>query len=222
MLQEIKETFPGRPDFSDAICSQQIGVLPCSADDLVAPDPQPIPAPVVLRGEQLEGPVGLWIVQGEKWTTARYMADRVVTEMAARHNFPIRPSASTDTVLVEKDCPGLADADEGESGHAKKRLELRRGLAAAEIFRKAMSHPEASRVVSGRTDVYRSEVEFALANEDIVKLSDLARRLGIGQLARLSEKSLTDLVEMAAKVKNWDETEQRLQLEDYTLDPRWS
>ena len=57
--------------------------------------PQPIDAPLIAESDSFGGPRRAWIVQGEKWTTARATAQKAV-EIIARHNgFELARSVSS-------------------------------------------------------------------------------------------------------------------------------
>jgi glycerol-3-phosphate dehydrogenase len=220
MLTEIADTFPTHPDLSGRVTCRQIGVLPCDADDVGAPDPQPISAHRILRGEEFGGPSGLWMAQGEKWTTARLAAEMIVSDIGRRHGLPVERSSSAELTLLDGDTRDNSNTKGAISTVARERLVVRRGSAGLEMVGRSTNSDQAAMPLPGRADVIRAEVEHALKNELVCTLADLLRRLGIGQLAMPDTITLRALAD-EVRAKDWSDAEVERQLEEFRQQPKW-
>lgn len=218
LLEEIASGLPRATISESDIVLQHVGVLPCSSvarNGLT--EPVPIESPAVVTGESLGGPEGLWLVQGEKWTTARRTAQQVSETIAAAAGLDLRPS-ETDVLpllTLQRDESGLS-TDQHAPMPIPPRLRLRRGADARRIMRHVRE------TGAGYEDaLLRAEALFAIRNEMALTLPDMLRRIGIGQLSRPQENTLHQLADVAEPLLGWPEERKRLEIAAVLSDARY-
>jgi glycerol-3-phosphate dehydrogenase len=159
-------------------------------------------------------------VIGAKYTTARAVAERVVTLAARKLGTSIRRSQSATTVLP---FAGIADHEALAIETARRSgIELDPGLVrhltsryaegAVAIVAIIAERPDTAAGLAPDTPTIAAEVLHALRNEAAVRLSDVVlRRTTGGAAGHPGAAVLRRCAELAAEELNWDEA--RLELE---------
>lgn len=93
MLLELNSGFENWNFRSTDVLMLHVGQQPLHASS--NSDPQPIDAPFIAEGIRYGGLSSAWVVQGEKWTTARLTAQKVVEKIARHSGFKLARSVSS-------------------------------------------------------------------------------------------------------------------------------
>lgn len=163
----------------------------------------------------------LWSIGGGKWTTARATAEQLV-DLLARHELtsvsmsesPTRHQGTAGAFAWAQDAePFLLDATEklaelGLPGRRARHLARLYGTEWVRLADMIRVEPELSRPVSKVSDDMAVQVVFAVVAEGARTLSDIVdRRLVLGTLGSVDEKTLVDIATMAAPFLGWDADE---------------
>jgi glycerol-3-phosphate dehydrogenase len=219
MLGEIAAGMPGAELSADNIVSQQVGILPCTDYPGAERDePQPTEAPAVVRGPELGEPDGVWFVQGEKWTTARMTAEAVSNMIAGEAGKTLGESQSSRVRLSGDNAgmPASWQAAESPGTNLLQRLWQRRGRQALEI--PGLGDAANERDSDG---ILAAEARFAVEQEMAVSLSDILRRLGLGQLECPDRGTLRLLADSVRRMKGWSEADINIEVEAVIAEPRY-
>ena len=181
MLHELNSGFEGWNFGREDIRMFHIGQLPAIPPH--QSESQPIIAPLIAESVDFGGPRRAWIVQGEKWTTARQTAQRALECIAKRCGFDLAKSVSSRKPLYSGP-EGLASC-----------------VPAGEMPAPSGQQPG---VLSDRVEA----LLYSLRHEMVRTLPDLLlRRTNIGAGGRPPPELTERISRLAASELGWDEAE---------------
>lgn len=184
MLHELNSGFEGWNFGRKDVRMLHIGQLPAIPTN--QSESRPITAPLIAESVDFGGPRRAWIVQGEKWTTARQTAQRAVEFIAKRCGFDVAQSVSSRKPLYSGP-EGLASC-----------------VPAGEM-------PAPNGQQPGELSDLVELLLYSLRHEIVRTLPDLLlRRTNIGAGGRPAPELTERVSRLAASELGWDETE-RLQ-----------
>lgn len=214
MLKAARSIFPGikiaREDIVFAFCG--VRPLPRSGSGVTA---------IISHGHsvRIEEPEAnrsfpIYSLIGGKWTTFRAFAEQVADRILAR--LKMQRQCGTERLAIGggKDYPVTPEERAGwirrvaqKSGLAEGRVQvlLEKYGAAAESYALQAAR-EKERPLESLPDYTAGEIEWIVANEYVVHLSDLVcRRSIIALLGQAREPVLRELAEVAGRVLQWEQ-----------------
>lgn len=217
-LDEVNKAFPGANFGIDDVTRVHTGWLPgvSGADSRFEPVLQK-----QTRVEQAQnhgGPEGLIFVQGIKYTTARAVAESVVSKLASCCKMQhLKPSISANTRLY-----GAAFDDfqaysqfiyrkyqDRFPTNTLRHLLQNYGSLTDKILTYADKQPELANLIPGQDVAICAEVEFVINNEFTCHLSDLIlRRTDLGSLKCPTEPVIEYCADRLGEARGW-KTEER-------------
>lgn len=219
MLRQVSVAMPGAGLSLDDVVAQHVGILPCmDDDDAKTGESQPIEAASVAPGQELGQPNGTWFVQGEKWTTARKTAQSLGQMIVNASGRTLNDSCSASTPLSagHNNPPELWQPHDHIESDMLQRLWRRRGAQIEEIL-----GPSGGADLDSTTALLRAEAKFAVEREMAMNLSDIIRRLGLGQLGCPQLTVLSTIAESVRGSLGWSESEMISQINVVMSDPRY-
>ena len=185
MLREINSGFDGWRFAPADILATHIGQQPLDHKD--PGRKTPINRPLIAEASAFGGLRCSWIVQGEKWTTARQTAQKALDEIAAREGLSISRSVSAT-------------------------LPLNTGLPASRAS--AATAEKGDDDADSMTDLQKEQVSYALQHEAVRTLPDLVlRRTNIGAGRRPNRQLLQEIAALAAAELGWSDKEKGLNVD---------
>jgi glycerol-3-phosphate dehydrogenase len=216
MLQSINRSYGGWSFGAEDIRGLHIGFLPAIPESISGHrEPVPMDKPRCDPAALTGGPVGLWYLQTEKWTTVRRLAQHFVDRIAREGMVQAGASQTTRLPLPGGDPDGLSSAraelaQSGLRAETAARLEAFYGSRAPEVLAVASG----SEAVPDTDGVTAGEILFSIQHEHALTLGDVLRRTGIGSNGRPSRDTLQAMSRMAAAILGWDAAEQARQVEN--------
>ncbi len=175
MLRDLNSGFDNWRFEPADILAAHIGQLPIDPKDPTRSTP--ISKPVIGQASQQGAEKRSWIVQGEKWTTARQTAKKALDVISAQENLGASPSVSASS-LLNTGCE--AYADDGRVG------------------------PDASVAPTALPDALEKHLICSLRNEQVRTLPDLVfRRTNIASGGLPSDILLREIADLAASELGW-------------------
>jgi len=180
MLLDLNTGFEGWHFGPEDVLKFHVGQLPALAGD----PSKPISAPLVAESAEFGGLRRAWIIQGEKWCTARGTAQKTVDLIARKCGREVSESVSSREALYSRSA-GLARATPATK-------------APAESQRSVTSQDEDESLV------------YSLRHEMVRTLPDLLlRRTNIGAGMRPRPEVVDRISRLAAKELGWKEDERK-------------
>lgn len=181
MLHELNSGFEDWNFRPKDVRMFHIGQLPAHAAH--QSEPQPITSPLIAESVEYGGLRRAWIVQGEKWTTARQTAQRAVECIAKNCGFDLAKSVSS-----------------------RKSLNTGPEMLGSCISAGGMSVPGSEQ--PGRSSDHVESLLYSLRHEMVRTLPDLLlRRTNIGAGGRPPVQLTERISRLAASELGWDEVE---------------
>jgi len=178
MLEELNSGFENWSFTARDVRMLHIGELPRSH---LQPQPAPVSRPLVAEASRFGGLRGAWVVQGEKWTTARATAREVTESISRQCGLRLEKSVSLTRSLERG----------AEAGTAMPSVIYDAGDEIGPEHEAAIVH--------------------SLREEMVRTLPDLVlRRTNLGATGRPSPALLNSLASIAARELNWSEAEKAL------------
>lgn len=208
-LDAINSCLPGVVITRDDVLAVHAGILPCRRA------PQPDREPDLLRHYQFtnhartDGIEGLVSVLGIKYTTARGVAESVISALAPSFKTPLRPSSTRHTPLPGGDISNPVDVDHSTvsvipatAAEMKKRLRAFYGSESKAILSLAAGEGLSS---TDADALLQAEVLYVIRNEMPRTLGDLLyRRTGIAAAGKPTPRQIQVCAETMSRECHWD------------------
>ncbi|MDD2239618.1 MAG: glycerol-3-phosphate dehydrogenase/oxidase [Kiritimatiellae bacterium] len=207
-IEDLNSSLPGAAITRDDIVAVHAGIVPCRKP--ARPDQEP----ALLRHYRLidharrDGIQGLFSICGIKYTTARGVAEHVVTTIAKRIGVAATPSTTRHDLLPGGDIPDLAAfQQEMATAHpavAPNDLDHLMALYGTE----AQDILALANTLEGPDALLRAEVLFAVRDEMPLTLGDLLfRRISRASTGRPEPALLRICAETMGQELSWDEAQ---------------
>jgi glycerol-3-phosphate dehydrogenase len=220
MFEEVASAMPTAQLRLKDLVAQHVGILPCTAQtkpgeaELV-----PVETPYLESGKRVGAPDGVWLVQGEKWTTARKTAETMSRVIASVSGISLGPSLSSSTALSAS-AYTLPDSLGGEGASAAQaaqaRFVRRRGADMEKLKSLVSTNNYGSEI-----PLLEAETRLAIENEMAMSLGDVVRRLGLGQLECPDTETLLMIAKAAQNCFGWSRSEMFRQIDAVEMDARF-
>lgn len=176
------------------------------------------------------GALGFVRVQGVKYTTARAVAveaiDSVVRHLgygtkSRTHLLPLVGAGCTQLESMFREVE--ASLDSRVPVRAARRIVRMYGEQAKHILVRAAASSEPDVLVPGSEDTLRAELEYAIENERVWKLSDLIlRRTDLGTLRPPASETVAYCAEILGRRRGWATSELAEQVDElWSYYPSW-
>jgi glycerol-3-phosphate dehydrogenase len=209
-IVEVNQAFPALHLTRDDVTLVHRGIVPAVLDRKTG-------RPGLLAVPQIydhagEGAAGAMTVVGVKYTTARRVAETVVTRIGKSLGKRLRPSRTASTIL-----PGAGIADhEALAIETARACSLELPMAtirhlmslyaerSADIVRLMHERPDLRAPLAPGVDTLGAEVVHVIRHEMAVRLSDIVvRRTGLGAAGRPDDAALAAAARVAARELEW-------------------
>jgi len=230
LLQQLNQAYPPADLSLENITFVHVGLLP-----LTEAYPQQ-PAFALDRRYHIidhrrEGRDGLWTVVGVKYTTARDVAQKVITRALIRLNKPFRRSVSAKMRLpggeiedFNRFADGAVDScPQGLPAHLVRSLVHNYGSEYPRVLACFDPHDSQGQSLPGDLALLRAEVLHAVRFEMAVKLADVVlRRTELGSAARPARSVLQLCASEMARELGWDEARITREIEEVERIYHWN
>lgn len=222
-LAQINRALPGLNLQRHEVAGVHVGLLPCEERGDRAGEPVLQKRPRILAGVADTGLDGLILVQGVKYTTARQVAENVVSNhVASSLGRSLPPSRTRELPLYGGDIADLRNwrgqimARFGSRyGHSLlDRLMRNYGMRLEYLMAYVEKDPAMGECIPGLDDTLQAEVVYILENERARTLADvILRRTDIGSFCRPPQETLEHCCRMMARRLGWDEQRQEAEIQ---------
>ena len=208
------------------------GLLPGELNYRGGKQPRLWNSPCVIDASKIASCKGLFLVQGVKYTTARAIAVRTVSEICKKMGKKVAPSRTDKMPLYGGNIQDYGSFS--RSCHSEyssvldefiiDRLILNYGTNTKQILNYVKNSSSLKEKVPGTDNTIKAELEFIMDNEMVFKLSDLVmRRTDMGSCSIPAKETISYCADYMAERLDWDSTTKQNNilelLENY---PEWS
>ncbi len=215
-LDQANSVLPGMKIDRDDLTAVHAGLLPAEAENHTTEPSLKNKAHIVDASKQ-GGPLGLFLVQGIKFTTARAVAESTIDLVCHRLGKSVKKSETASRPLYGGKLGQVVPYYQAKKGQYSDRLEEKTivrlidnyGTNIDVIMAYIEQDASLGQQVPGTKEVLIAELVFVLEHEMLVTLSDLLlRRIDLGALAMPSQKTITFCARFLKKCLHWDEETQ--------------
>jgi len=209
-LAQVNRALPGIDLKREEVMGIHVGLLPCTAED----DGRTGEPRLEKQHRILQPAPGLILVQGVKYTTARFVAEEVVnSHVAPALGRRLPPSRTRTLPLYGGDIEDMGEwQNEIVARYGARfprpvleRLMRNYGSRLTAIMHLVEENPALGEYIAGMRDTIQAEVVHAVTQEQAQTLSDvLLRRTDMGSLGPLPQETLRHCCRIMAPYLGWD------------------
>ncbi len=222
-LSQVNSAFPLLGLSQNDVTRVHLGRLPAESASSQTSEPEPQKNFKIVTASQLEGPTGLYWVQGVKYTTARDVAKRSLEIMSQSLLKPLAPSRTHEIPLYGGDISDmgafLASCHHRYIQYFSEKtihhLVNNYGTHVGDIVRYAEVDPVQAELVPGATEVIKAELSYIIDHEMVCTLSDLIlRRTDLGSFAIPQGETIDYCADLLAQRWGWDQDRKAANMQD--------